>query len=345
MPAYVPGRRGHNREAIKVSSNETALPPLPAVVDAAASAAAHANRYPDMFATDLVNAIAEWRGTNPQEVVVGGGSVAVLGHVLQAFTQPGDEVVFAWRSFEAYPILVSVAGATSVRVPLAEGGRHDLHAMAEAITPRTAVIIVCTPNNPTGTVVHRGEFDSFMERVPPHVLVVVDEAYVEFVSDPDALDGQEARAQYPNVITTRTFSKAWGLASLRVGYACGNSELMAPIRACVTPFSVSGPAQAAAYAALTCEKEVMQRSATVAADSAALMQALRSDQWTVPDSCANFVWIPAGEHAEALSAHLSAQSPAIVARAFAGDGVRITSGTSEENAKIISGLRAFPDRF
>jgi histidinol-phosphate aminotransferase len=223
LPAYVPGGRvAPGAAAFKLSSNENPYPPLPSVVAAIADAAADVNRYPDMYATELVEALADRLGVTAAEVVVGNGSVAVLAHVLQTVVEPGDEVVYPWRSFEAYPIAVAVAGGTSVQVPLLTGegrGRLDLRAMAAAVTERTRVVLVCTPNNPTGPVVHRDEVDAFLAAVPSDVLVVLDEAYLEFVRDPQAPDGLAVYAKHPNVVLLRTFSKAYGLAGLRVGYA------------------------------------------------------------------------------------------------------------------------------
>src|SRR3954466_11999375 len=184
IPAYVPGRPPApraGRPTYKLSSNENPYPPLPGVLEAAIEAAGRMNRYPDMGCSQLYAALADRLQVPAQRLAAGTGSVAVLYHLLQAFCESGDEVVYAWRSFEAYPIAVSVTGATSVQVPLDDTFRHDLDAMAAAITERTKVVIVCTPNNPTGPAVGRAELDAFVKRIPPQVVVVVDEAYREFV--------------------------------------------------------------------------------------------------------------------------------------------------------------------
>ena len=218
LPPYVPGARVPvGAAAFKLSSNENPYPPLPSVVLAISDAAEDVNRYPDMYATELVGAIAASLGVAPENIVAGCGSVAVLGHVLTAVCQPGDEVVVPWRSFEAYPIAVTLAGARGVHVPVGDDGRLDLEAMAAAVTPRTRVVLVCTPNNPTGPAVHADELATFLAAVPKDVLVVLDEAYVEFVRDPQAPDGLAVFAEHPNVVLLRTFSKAFGLAGLRVG--------------------------------------------------------------------------------------------------------------------------------
>ncbi len=224
LPAYVPGARVGVEGAYKLSSNENPFPPLPSVVDVVARAAADMNRYPDMFATDLAEALAKRHNVTPDAVVAGCGSVAVLGHVLQAFCDAGDEVVHAWRSFEAYPIAISLTGAVGVPVTLDADGRHDLPAMAAAVGPRTKVVLVCTPNNPTGPAVHADELDAFLAAVPEHVVVVLDEAYVHFVRDAAVPDGERLLATHPNLVVLRTFSKAYGLAGLRVGYALAHPE-------------------------------------------------------------------------------------------------------------------------
>ena len=174
----------------------------------------------------------------------------MLGQLIQATCDPGDEVVYAWRSFEAYPIVVAIAGATSVQVPLDADARHDLEAMRAAITERTRLVLVCTPNNPTGPVVHQDELDAFLDRVPSDVLVVIDEAYLEFVTDPEAPDALATYRQRPNVAVLRTFSKAYGLAGLRVGYAVAHEPVAQALRKTAVPFGVSDIAQQAAIASL-----------------------------------------------------------------------------------------------
>lgn len=342
LPAYVPGARGHSGiPPIKLSSNESPDGPLPAVVTAAAAAAAEVHRYPDMAAADLTSAIAASLGREPSEVVVGAGSVAVLAHLLQAYAGPGDEVLFAWRSFEAYPILTAIAGATPVTVSLDANAAHDLPAMARAIGPATRIVLLCSPNNPTGPTIARADFDAFMAAVPQRVLVVLDEAYVEYVRDPQAVSGPDVLDAHPNLVLLRTFSKAYALASLRVGYAVGSADIIAPIRACVTPFSVSGPAQAGALAALGGQSELLARAADVVAERERLVTALVADAWHVPAAQGNFVWLPVGDQTGALVAHLGAHEPAILVRPFAGEGVRITVGAPGENDAVIAALAAW----
>jgi len=331
LPAYVPGGRvAPGAAAFKLSSNENPYPPLPSVVAAIADAAADVNRYPDMYATELVEALADHLGVTPGEVVVGNGSVAVLAHVLQAVVEPGDEVVYPWRSFEAYPIAVAVAGGTSVQVPLLTGddrGRLDLPAMAAAVTERTRVVLVCTPNNPTGPAVHRDELDAFLAAVPSDVLVVLDEAYLEFVRDPEAPDGLAVYAQHPNVVLLRTFSKAYGLAGLRVGYAVARPRLAAGVRAVSTPFGVSHVAQRAALMSLAARDELLVRVEHLVADRTRLVEGLRDQGWQLPESQANFVWFELGDRTQQRAEE--ARAAGAIVRPFAGEGLRVSVGEPE----------------
>ena len=337
IPAYVPGARGgmERQPPIKLSSNESPYPPLPSVSEAIAQAGQTAHRYPDMFAVQLHERIGESLGLAAGSVAVGGGSVAVLQHVLQAYTGPGDEVMYAWRSFEAYPIITAVTGATSVTVPLTPDSRHDLDAMVGAITPATKVIVLCSPNNPTGPALRVDEFEAFIAAVPEHVLVVLDEAYIEFAVDPAVVDGREALDRHPNLLIARTFSKAYGLAGLRVGYVAGAPELVGPVRACVTPFSVSTPAQAAAIASLDARDELLERVAQVVADRAHLVAGLEELGWHVPEPQGNFVWLAAGELTDELVRELADLEPAVLVRGFSGEGIRITVGSRAENEALV----------
>jgi histidinol-phosphate aminotransferase len=328
LPPYVPGGRAPvGAAAFKLSSNENPYPPLPSVVAAIADAAVDVNRYPDMYATELTAAVADSLGVDPAGVVMGNGSVAVLAHVLAAVVEAGDEVVYPWRSFEAYPIAVSLAHAAGVPVPVGVDGRLDLEAMAAAVTPRTRVVLVCTPNNPTGPAVHADELATFLAAVPGDVLVVLDEAYVEFVRDADVPDGLAVFAEHPNVVLLRTFSKAYGLAGLRVGYALARPRLATGIRAASTPFGVSHLAQLAALASLRARDELLARVDRVVAERGRLLGALRDQGWTVPDSQANFVWLPLADQATAFAERCARAG--VIVRPFAGDGVRVSVGEPE----------------
>jgi len=331
IPAYKAGKppAPGSGPAFKLSSNENPFPPLPGVVERAVEAVGTINRYPDMGVSALHAAIADKLGVDVARIASGTGSVAVLYHLLQAMCIEGDEVVYSWRSFEAYPIAVGLTGATSIQVPLTAEARHDLDAMLAAITPATKVVIVCTPNNPTGPAVGGEELRRFIEAVPAHIVVVVDEAYREFVTDPDVVDGLELAAGRDNVVVLRTFSKAYGLAGLRVGYAVAPLELAEAIRKCALPFGVSQVAQAAAVASLDSEEHLLARVAELVRERDRVAQSLRDAGWTVPDAQGNFVWLALGERTLEFAAACEAKGVSV--RPFAGDGVRVTVGETEAN--------------
>lgn len=340
IPAYVPGARPQGASAHKLSSNENPFPPLPSVRAAVERAAGDLNRYPDMFATELVDALARRHGVGAEQVVAGTGSVAVLGHVLQAVCDAGDEVVHAWRSFEAYPILVGLQGAVGVRVPLDAHGGHDLARMADAVTPRTRVLMLCTPNNPTGPALHHTEVLDLLTAVPQDVLVVLDEAYVEFVRQADPLDSRAVLAAHPNVVVLRTFSKAYGLAGLRVGYALAHPDVARGIRTASTPFGVNHLAQVAALASLEAADELAQRVDAVVGERDRLVAGLRDQGWGVPDAQGNFVWLATGERTADLAAEAAAQG--VLVRPFAGEGLRISVGEPAANDAVLHVTSAWP---
>ncbi|GGL81882.1 putative phenylalanine aminotransferase [Curtobacterium citreum] len=325
LPAYQQGRQAA-ADAFKLSSNENPFPPLPGVVEAVQAQTAF-NRYPDATALAVRAVLANRFGLTPDQVHVAPGSVAILHELARAVSAPGDEVVYAWRSFEAYPGVVTIAGATGVQVPNRPDGGHDLDAMAAAVTERTRMVIVCSPNNPTGPVVTAAEFDAFMARVPATVLVVLDEAYAEFVTEPTAVRGAPLLERYPNLVVLRTFSKAYGLAGLRVGYALGPAYVLDAVRACAIPLSVTAQGQAAALASLEREDELLERVAELAQSRDRIVAALRDQGWDVPDAQGNFVWLPTGERtAHAADAFDRA---GIIVRAFGNEGVRISIGEHE----------------
>jgi histidinol-phosphate aminotransferase len=340
VAAYKPGRppaRSDGRPTYKLSSNENPYPPLPGVLAAATEAAAQMNRYPDMGAVDLLEALSARFGVPVSDLAVATGSVALLYHLLQAAVSEGDEVVYAWRSFEAYPIAVQLTGATSVQVPLTADARHDFKAMEAAITERTKVVLVCTPNNPTGPVVRGDELLPFLDAVPRDVLVVLDEAYREFVREPGVVDGVEVYRDRPNVVVLRTFSKAYGLAGFRVGYAIGHPEVIAAIRKCALPFGVSHVAQAAAIASLAVEDELLERVEALVAERTRVVEELRAAGWEVPDTQTNFVWLELGEDTVRFAEAVQAEGVSI--RPFAGDGARITIGEREANDLFLAVAR------
>lgn len=322
LPAYVPGARAPGRSAWKLSSNENPAAPPPETLHVLAAALADMNRYPDMYATDLRAAVADQLGVDADTVACANGSVAALAHVLSVFCETGSEVVYAWRSFEAYPIAIGVSGATGVRIPVLPDGRHDLPAMAAAVTERTALVILCSPNNPTGPALTEEEVRGFLKAVPPTVPVLLDEAYIEYVTRPGAADGVRLLPEYGNVIVLRTFSKAYGLAGLRVGYAVAHPEIAAAIRAVSTPFGVSSLAQTAALHALLHRDSLMTAVAATTAERERVLSTLREQGWDVPDADGNFVWLELKEQSAPFAA--AARGAGLILRAFAGEGVRVT---------------------
>jgi histidinol-phosphate aminotransferase len=336
IPAYVPGRPPVARDGLqtyKLSSNENPYPPLPGVLEAVARAAAQMNRYPDMGCVALYAALAAKLDVAPDQLAAGTGSVAVLYQLLQAYCDPGDEVVYAWRSFEAYPIAVSVSGAVSVQVPLTADARHDLDAIAAAVTDRTKVVLLCTPNNPTGPALTHTEIGVFLDKVPGHVLVVVDEAYREFVRIDDPVDTLALIRDRSNVVAMRTFAKAYGLAGLRVGYLVGPVEVATAVRACSLPFGVSSIAQAAALASLDAEAELLARVDALVEERDRVIAALAEQGWDLPDAQGNFVWLGLGDRTADFAA--AAEEAGIMVRPFVGEGVRVSIGEVEANDRFL----------
>ncbi|WP_069813671.1 histidinol-phosphate transaminase [Streptomyces sp. TP-A0874] len=343
VPAYKPGRPAAaapgGAVAYKLSSNENPYPPLPGVLEAAVGAAGSLNRYPDMACAELTAELADRFDVPVAHVATGTGSVGVAQQLLQATSGPGDEVVYAWRSFEAYPIITQISGARSVRVPLTSCETHDLDAMAEAITDRTRLVFVCNPNNPTGTVVRRAELERFLDRVPPEVLVVLDEAYREFIRDEEVPDGVELYRDRPNVCVLRTFSKAYGLAGLRVGFAIAHQPVAAALRKTAVPFGVSQLAQDAAVASLRSEAALLERVEKLVGERTRVAGELAAQGWTVPESHANFVWLRLGERTTDFAQ--ACDRAGVVVRPFAGEGVRATIGEVEANDRLLRAAEAF----
>jgi histidinol-phosphate aminotransferase len=332
LPSYVPGRSAPG--AIKLASNEVPYGPLPGVVEAITQAAANAHRYPDMGVVALREALAQRYGVPAGRIATGCGSVALTEHLARATCLPGDEILYSWRAFEAYPIIAAATGATSVRVPNDAGHGHDLPAMAAAVTDRTRMILVCNPNNPTGTAVRRAELDRFLAAVGGNVLVVIDEAYREFVTDEQVPDGLVTYGDRPNVVILRTLSKAWGLAGIRVGFLIAAPAVAETVRKVVTPFSTSAVAQAAALAALAATEEMRRRCDRVIAERTRVTDALRKLVPDLPASQANFVWLPIGDRAVPFATACAAGG--VLVRPFPGEGVRVTIGTPEENDTLLA---------
>lgn len=336
LPAYKQGRQASD-SAFKLSSNENPFPPLPGVVEAVQAQTSY-NRYPDATALALRAVLANRFGLTAEQVHVAPGSVAILHELARATSGPGDEIVYAWRSFEAYPGVVTVAGATSVQVPNRADGGHDLDAMAAAVTERTRMVLVCSPNNPTGPIVTAAEFDAFMAAVPQSVLVVLDEAYAEFVTDAAAVHGHPLLTAHPNLVVLRTFSKAYGLAGLRVGYALGPDYVLDAVRACAIPLSVTAQGQAAALASLEREVELLERVTEIATLRDRIVVELRAQGWDVPDAQGNFLWLPTGERTSTAAAAF--EDAGIIVRAFPPEGIRISIGEHEAVETLLQTARS-----
>lgn len=336
LPAYVAGKSAQSDLTAALASNESHFTPLPSVITAISAEAGRIHRYPSMGAVEAREAIARHFGVSPDEVAAGPGSSGVLQQIISAVCGHGDEVVYAWRSFEAYPILVAVAGAVSVPVPLLADEHHDLAAMGAAITERTRLVILCSPNNPTGVSISPDALEEFLKSVPPRVLVVLDEAYIEFQRGP-RVNSMEFYRRYPNLCVLRTFSKAYGLAGLRIGYAIARPDIAGGLRRTAVPFGVNRMAQAAAVASLAAGDEILERTEAVAQERDRVIRTLRGYGWDVPDSQANFYWLRASDELRGQLIDALSQAD-ILARGYAVDGVRITLADASTNDRVLAVL-------
>ncbi|HVQ87004.1 MAG TPA: histidinol-phosphate transaminase [Actinomycetes bacterium] len=325
--------------AFKLSSNENPYPPLPAVVAAIHDAASSVNRYPDFGAAPLIEGIAQHHDVGTDTVALGAGSVALLAQIIQVTVSGGDEVVLPWRSFEAYPILIQLSGATAVRVPLKTDHSHDLEAMANALTSRTRLVLLCSPNNPTGAVLPRTELEAFLSRVGVSTVVVLDEAYVDFVNPADRIDSLVLLRTHPNLILLRTFSKAYGLAGLRVGYAIAQPKLASTLRKAATPFGVTNLAQQAALASLSSQSDLVTRTNQLSVERDRVQTALEQSPVDSPRSHGNFVWLALGKDSEAFGEACS--EAGVTVRIFGGEGVRVTIGEPEANDRFLGVAERF----
>jgi histidinol-phosphate aminotransferase len=307
------------------SSNESTVAPSAAVQSAIAKAAAHGNRYPSLFGAELIAAISRRLNVSDDQVVVGAGSLALLQQALLAYTGPGTEVVYAWRSYEAYPMLVTLAGATSVCVPLDADHRHDGAALIRAIGPDCRALIICNPNNPTGTLLAPHEIEAILRAVPSEVLVILDEAYWEFTGiDSDAV---HLLPDYQNLVIMRTFSKAYGLAGIRAGYLVADAAVAQAIQRTSPPFTLSATASAGALAAWSDEAYTQRIVQTACQDRDRLQGRLRELGVQTPTSGSNFVWMAAPR--QALRLEQLCVEEGVAVRAFDGFGIRITAGSTE----------------
>lgn len=347
LPRYAAGKPPvvvDGLQSYKLSSNENPLPPLPSVLAAIASQT-HINRYPDPMTTALRTALASFLAVPADDIVAGAGSLGALNQVLATFAgqndyDAADEVIYPWRSFEAYPICVGLAGAAGVQIPLNQDGTHNLEAMLAAITDRTRVILLCTPNNPTGPILKNAEVASFLQRVPAHIVVVIDEAYQEFVRDAEAVDGLAMYREHQNVVVLRTFSKAHGLAGLRVGYSVSQPELTQHLRVSAVPFAVSQIAEQAAVTSLEHFDEVRERVQGIVDERTRVVEGLRKLGWTVPNAEGNFVWLALGDNTPEFAA--LAEQRALSVRAFGTEGARVSIGEPEANTRFLDLCAAYP---
>lgn len=326
----------------QLASNESPDPPHPDVVEAIARAASSANRYPDPGATLLRQRIAERHETDPARVAVGNGSCEILLAAAEALCEPGAEILFAWPSFSIYPHLAALSGAREVRVPLADGDVHDLEAMLAEITAATQLVLVCNPNNPTGTHIGVERVADFCSRVPERVTVVLDEAYIDFQvnDDPDATT--DLLAEGSNLVILRTFSKCHGLAGLRVGYALCAPAFRVAVDAVRQPFSVNAIAQAAAAEAVLHADDLTERVERTIVERVFVEEALAALALQSPPSQTNFSWIDLGERDEASLVKELADRGILVRPGgpLGGPGhVRASYGTRTENQRLLDALR------
>lgn len=334
LPAYVAGK-SDQRTVAKLSSNENPFPPSTLVCQAAADAFSQANRYPNMIGADLIAALAQYFDCEPDCFVTGNGSISVLAHALSAVVEPGRNVVYPWRSFEAYPILVQVAGGESRPIPLTATGEHDLSALAAAVDQQTAAVILCSPNNPTGPALTTAQVEGFLAQIPTNVLVLLDQAYLEF-DQSDRLDFPALLVKYPNLVSLRTFSKAYGLAGLRAGFAWGNPQVIGQIQKVAMPFGLNSVAQAAAVAALYDQPTMLKQVEQIKQERDRVVSVLLGRGWKLPAATGNFYWFayPSDTLDQLQQAALSA---GIQTRRFP-DGLRVSVGTQTENDLFLQAI-------
>lgn len=340
LPSYKAGQRPQPRSDIttyKISSNESHHAPLESVQAAIIAAAAEINRYPDPFSSDLVAAIAHHFGVPAEHIALGTGSVALCGQIIQSAAGPGDNILYAWRSFESYPIWTGIAGAQSVQVPLQADETHDLDAMLRAITPKTRVIFICSPNNPTGQIVDPIELEDFIAKVPSEIVIVLDEAYIEYVPKEKRSDSIRLYRENSNIVVLRTFSKAYGLAGLRVGFTISQEPITNALNKTAMPFGVSSLAQAAAIASINAESELFERVASVVVERDRVARELEAIGYQLNPSYANFIWLRLGTSTPVL--HQALEQAGLSVRPFPGEGLRISIGEIEANDRFIAVAR------
>lgn len=321
----------------RASSNESPFPTSVKVLEAIDDAIHAGNRYPVLHGDDLVAALSKYYGVDASRITVADGSLTLMTQILQTYITNGDELIYSWRSYEAYPIAAVAVGATGVPVANAADGGHDLEAMAAAVTPKTRAIIVCSPNNPTGVAVGKAELLAFLKAVPSNVLVLLDEAYWDFADEP--MDGAQLLDNFANLVVLRTFSKSYGLAGLRAGYALAAPAIIEAVRAIQPPFPVNAVAAAAAQAALEAQDERVKLLETVKQQRAELEQGIKECGLPVAHSQSNFIWIPLGDDSQQLAAQCA--DAGIAVRCFAGEGVRVSLGEDGIVRALMAVIKAF----
>lgn len=343
MPAYRPGKAAAQAEAehgitnaIKLASNENPLPPIQSIVDAVTAAACGANRYADHRATAVRERLSTWLDIAVEHVTVGAGSVGLLQQLFLTYVDPGDEVVYPWRSFEVYPVYTQLMAGIGVTTPLNSDHAFDLGAVAAAITERTKLVVLATPNNPTGTALSTSDMATLLDGISPGTIVVIDEAYREFLDRSLGDPVRDLVPRYPNVVVTRTFSKAQGMAGIRAGYAIADPDVIASIDKTLFPFAVNALAQAAAIAAIDAEAEIGERVANILSERARVIAELSAAGWKLPNAQANFVYLPIGERTDEI--YLGLERRGVVTRPFPNEGIRVTISTPQENDRFLATL-------
>ncbi|MFG2736453.1 histidinol-phosphate transaminase [Streptomyces carpaticus] len=340
LPTYhpAPAVRSETGDTHPLAANESPHEPLAEIVEAVRGAAGAVNRYPDFGGTELIARLAEIHGVDEDRIALGAGSVALLQMLFQAVAEADAEVIYGWRSFELYPVLADLAGVRGVRVPLM-AERLDLTAMADRVGEDTRLILLCNPNNPTGTLLDAEELRRFLDSVPEDCLVAVDEAYFEYVRLPGARSAMAPAAGRPNVVVLRTFSKVYGLAGLRVGYLVGPPAVVARLRKACLPYSLSTVAQAAALAALRNQRKLFARAHDTVAERTRVRRDLMALGWVVPPSEANFLWLRMGAGSTDFYEWCAAQG--VVVRVFPGEGLRVSIGSRPDNDAFLAAAVAW----
>ena len=342
IPRYVSGKSAESamaehgiQTAVKLASNECPFPPLPGVVEAITAAMTGSNRYFEHPAYELAATFAGRVGVSAEQVAVGAGSVALLEQIALAYTGPGDEVLFPWPSFIAYPQFTQLAGATPVNPPLVQE-TIDVDLLLAGLTERTSLVLIANPNNPSSTALRTAELQRLVDGIPSTCLVVIDEAYHEFVTGADVPNALALFGDRANVAILRTMSKAHGLAALRVGFMIAHPDVVAAIDACLIPFNVNGAAQAGAFAAFEHDDEVARRCAIITAERDSVAQHLRRHGLGIPASQGNFWWLPGGDRS--MDIGLALEKRGVVTRPSPA-GVRVTVGFPHENVRFLEALQ------